>query len=113
MSQKLFEALTTPATFADWSSGVFSQSHGMAAAWSTTCLSIAPHAAGRWSLGRTSALSIASLTAGTSSSGQLELPCSRMFLPLKVGQSMTWPSAKSLFHATFGHTATFADGVLQ
>ena len=61
----------------------------------------------------TSALSIAWLIAGTFSSGQLELPCCTMFLPLNVGSRNVWASAKSLPQATFGQIATFAGGELQ
>ena len=100
-------------TLADWISGCLSQIHGMAGACAVTCLSISAQAAARSSFGSSSALSIALLMVGSSSSDQLELPCSRMFLPLKVGSSIVCGSAKSFSQPTFGQIATFADGVLQ
>src|SRR5262245_43650220 len=103
----------TPLTLADWISGCLSQIHGSTPACSVTCLSIAAQAAGRCSFGSSSASSIALLIVGSSSCGQLELPCSRMFLPLNVGSSIVWPSAKSFSQPTFGQIATLADGVLQ
>src|SRR3954466_8939974 len=103
----------TPLTLADWMSGCLSQIHGTTPACSVTILSTLAQAAGRSSFGSSSASSIALLMVGSLSCGQLELPCSRMFLPLNVGSSIVWPSAKSLFQPTFGQIATFADGVLQ
>src|SRR3954467_10357128 len=88
ISQKIFDWEATPLTLADSISGVLSQIHGTAGARATTILSTFAQAAGRCSFGSSSALSIASLTALSLSSGQFELPCSRMFLPLNVGSSI-------------------------
>src|SRR4051794_28513584 len=74
ISQKMFDWEATPLTLADSISGVLSQIHGTTGACSSTILSIAPHAAGRWSLGSSSALSIALLICGSFSCAQLELP---------------------------------------
>src|SRR5262249_3058138 len=106
-------AVTTPFTLADSMSGCLSQIHGIAGAAAVTCLSMLPQSWARWSAGAISALSMALLIGGTFSSGQFELPWSRMFLPLNVGSSIVWPSEKSLIQPTFGQTATFADGLLQ
>src|SRR5690349_8529372 len=82
------EIEATPLTLADSMSGCLSQIHGTTPAWSVTCLSIAAQAAGRCSFGSSSASSIALLMVGSLSCGQLELPWSRMFLPLNVGSSI-------------------------
>src|SRR3954465_9229154 len=95
ISQKMFDWEATPLTFADSISGVLSQIHGTTGACSTSILSTFAHAARRGALGSSSPVSIASLIFGSLSWGQLELPCGRMFLPLKVGSSIVWPSAKS------------------
>src|SRR4051794_2515927 len=100
-SQKMLDCEATPLTFGDSISGVLSQIHGTAGACAVTILSMFAHAAGRWSLGSSSAESIALLIVGSLSCGQFELPCGRMFLPLKVGSSIVWPSEKSLFQPTF------------
>src|SRR3954469_21432374 len=84
---ELFSA-TTPLTFADSISGVLSHSHGMAGACAVICLSMSPHSCGRWSAGAISALSMAALIVSSLSCDQFELPCSRMFLPAKVGESI-------------------------
>src|ERR687893_3208820 len=59
------------------------------------------------------AASIASLTSGTSSSGQLELLVSKMLFPLNVGSSIVCGSAKSCAQPTDGQTWTSEAGTLQ
>src|SRR4051812_11532951 len=112
-SHRAFETEATPLTLADSMSTSLSQIHTTAGACSMIILSMSAHACARCSLGSSSALSMALLTAGTSSCGQLELPCSRMFLPLNVGSRIVWGSEKSFSQPTFGQIATFAAGELQ
>src|SRR6185503_9919936 len=56
---------------------------------------------------------MASLIAGTSSWGQLTLPCCRMLLPLNVASSIACGSEKSLNQPTFGQIATLCLGTPQ
>ena len=79
-------SLTAPLTLAERSSACLSQIQFTSGACSVTIRSIFAHASAR-SFGSvsSSASSIALLISGTSSSGQFELPCWTMFLPLNVG----------------------------
>src|SRR3954468_18600700 len=112
-SHRALETDATPLTLADSTRTELSQTHGIAGACAVTILSISPQACARWSVGRSSALSMAALILGSLSWDQFELPCSRMFLPLNVGSRIVWPSEKSFSQPTFGQIATFAEGVLQ
>src|SRR6185503_13809097 len=56
---------------------------------------------------------MASLTSGTLSSGQFELPVGMMLSPLNVGSSIVCASAKSCAQPTDGQTLTSESGTLQ
>src|SRR3954464_15358610 len=75
--------LAAPWTFFDARSTDLSQMYGTAGASATIILFTLAHALARSFLSATSpALAMASLIFGSSSCGQLTLPCCRMFLPL-------------------------------
>src|SRR3954454_8210851 len=81
-------SVATPLTLAERISGFLSHTYGIAGACSLIILSMLAQAVARSSgLARISALSIASLMAGSFSSDQLELFAGMMFLPLNVGSS--------------------------
>src|SRR5918999_2816017 len=88
--------------------------YGIAGAWATMSWLTSAHACAR-SAGSVTSLAwfIFSLSSGTSSSGQFELPVSRMLSPLNVGSSIVCGSAKSFSQPTDGQTWTSESGTLQ
>src|SRR6266568_484099 len=82
---------------------VLSQMYGTAGASAMIILSIAAHALLRSApAGIVDAFVMAALIFGSSSCGQLVLPCARMFFPLNVADNIDSGSEKSLNHPTFG-----------
>src|SRR5919106_474138 len=86
----------------------------IAGAWAMMSWLTSAHACAR-SAGSVTSLAwlIFSLSSGTSSSGQFELPVSRMLSPLNVGSSIVCGSAKSWSQPTDGQTWTSESGTLQ
>src|SRR5215204_5114656 len=88
--------------------------YGIAGACSTTSLFASAHACARSAGSVTSfASSIALLTSGTSSSGQLEFCEGTMFAPLNVGSIIVCGSEKSFDQPTDGQTTASESGTLQ
>src|SRR5215212_9017513 len=88
--------------------------YGIAGARATICLFASAQACARSSGSVTVfALSIAALTAGSSSSDQFELETCRMFAPLKIGSITVCGSAKSCAQPNDGQTFTSDRGTWQ